>query len=376
MAHHTTRFRPAIKGLALIMATLTIAGSGAGVAAAAPSRHSAGRVGPGWSVAEYSGNSDTTLYLVSPHGRKFAFYTSPGTGDGPGTYYLTDWSRDGRRVLLGNLSNKFEQISVLTGKVISKFSLPDDVIAVGYTGPADQSILAMHNYSADKNSARIYDLKGKLIKILTTSGPPLGAIGAPGGHTAIVSADNGLEQVTNTGRIIRRLHPPVRVSGCAPRRWWTATIVLASCNAKEGSFIARLWLFPVSGGRATPLTAQRRNGGSDDGDIGAWKLADGLYLQTLELAQCGGDIIATPSRHGSVHRVTVPGTPGDSSDRVIAGQGSRLLVQIDPCSGRPGSLAWFNPHTRKVTWAIRAPKDVVGVESTVPFGGPLSENAL
>lgn len=97
-----------------------------------------------------------------------------------------------------------------------------------------------------------------------------------------------------------------------------------------------------------------------------------MYLQALALDPCRDEYIATQSRNGSVHQVTIPGVRG-TSDSIITGRGSSLLVRSDSSAcGGGASLLWFNPHTKTVTWAIRTPKDVVGVESAVPFGQVLS----
>jgi|HubBroStandDraft_1064217.scaffolds.fasta_scaffold05898_4 hypothetical protein len=389
MSGRVALIRPALNGMALIVAALAVGQCGAVAAVAMPSaqralpRLASGRVGPGWSIAEYSAASSpqaphrfagkTTLYLVSPTGRKVAFFSWPAAENGPDNYYLVDWSADGQRVLVRNFFNGFEQISVVTGKIISKFRLPAEAMAIGYTGPADQSILASDNYSQDSNTARIYNLAGQLTKILTRSGPPLGAIGSPGGAVAVVSTNSGIELVSNAGRLIKRLHPPVPVTGCAPRRWWNTGTVLASCDARRGPGIPRLWLFPADGRRATALTAQRSASGTDLGDIGAWKLPSGVYLQALSLKSCMQQFIATQSSTGSVHQVTIPGVPGD--DRIITGQGSRLLVQaLYDCGIGNAPLAWFNPHTEKVTWVFPPQKNFVGVESAVPYGQPLNAN--
>jgi TolB protein len=394
MSGRSPLFRPGINAVAAAAVVLVVAGTGGGAAIGVPSAHPAraassrvpfSQIGPGWSVAEYSAASSqaaphrfkgrTTLYVVSPGGRKFAFYSWPANNDGPDSYYVVDWSRDRRRVLVQNFFNRFEQISVVTGKVISKFRLTGDTAAIGYTGSADQSILASANYSQNSNSIRTYGLNGKLTKVLTTSGPPLGAIGSPDGETAIVSADGGVVQVTNTGRVVKRLRPPVKVSACAPRRWWNATMVLASCNSRRGPGLPRLWLLPINGHKATELTAERGDRGPDLGDIGAWKLSSGVYLQALALSQCTDEYIAKQSRNGSVQRVAIPGVRA-TNDRIITGRGSRLLVRAEngTCGGGT-SLVWFNPHAKRVTWAIRSPRDVVGVESAVPFDQVLTGDA-
>jgi hypothetical protein len=203
--------------------------------------------------------------------------------------------------------------------------------------------------------------------VLTKTGD--GAIDSPDGTSVIVGTSSGIEQVSNAGGVIKRLHTPVAVFGCGPDRWWNATTVLATCGEKHGPPIPRLWLFPINGGRVTALTAQRNGHGLDQGDVDAWKLTTGVYLQAL--GPCGVEFIATQSRNGSVHQVPIPGVHFPS-DRIVTGHGSSLLVQADNgCSGG-ASLLWFNTRTKKVTWVFHPAATVAGVESAVPFGRPVS----
>src|SRR5260370_34527360 len=196
MLRPSMRARP-VRGLALVAAVLAVAGGGASAAlASSPSHHSGSlgplaRVGSGWSVAEYSAASaplaphhfsgKTTLYLVSPQGRKFAFYSWPASATGPARqFFLVDWSGDGQRVLVANFFNKFEQINVAPGKVINTFKLPASAAVIGYTRPSGLNVLAKVN-----GSIRRYDLTGKLTKILAHAFNS--AIEPPAGTSVIVS---------------------------------------------------------------------------------------------------------------------------------------------------------------------------------------------
>jgi hypothetical protein len=377
MSFCTSRSRSVLKGLAVAVGVLTVAGGGAGAALAAPSVHPVraaslvplNKVGPGWSIAEYAGatlhtKATTTLYAVSPTGHKYAFFSWARIGDGPSDFFVVDWSGDGQRVLVSNSFNRLEQISLATGKVISSFKLPADVSVFGYTRPDGDNILTS---GPGGIGVRRYDLSGTLQKVLSTTG--FNAIESPDGTSVIVQAGYGINQVSNTGGVIKRLHAPVAVSGCMPTRWWNATTVLATCNAKHGAGESRLWLFPINGSRVRALTAQRNGTTEDEGDIDAWQLTNGVYLQAL--GPCGVEFIATQWHNGSAHAVPVPGVPYPSF-HIVTGQGSTLLVQADNGCSAGATLVLFNPHTNKVTWVFHTPKNVFGAESVVPFGRPLS----
>jgi len=374
------RFRLGFKGAAVVAAVLAATATGARVALAMPSAHPAKaasslvplrQVGFGWSIVEYSAarvaphvsKGKTTLYAVSPGGRKFPFFSWPAAKPSLSSFSVLDWSGDGQRVLVVNGYNKLEQISLATGKIINSFKLPSSASAMAYTRPHGENILA----SFGVGGIRRYDLDGHLTIVLTKRGD--GAIESPDGTSVIVGTSYGIEQVSNVGGVLKRLHTPVAVFGCGPDRWWNATTVLATCGERHGSTAPRLWLFPVSGGRVTALTAQRSGNGRDLGDVDAWKLTTGAYLQAL--GPCGVEFIATQSPNGSAHQVTIPGVHFPS-DHIVTGRGSSLLVQADNgCSGG-ASLVWFNTGTKKVTWVFHPAADIAGVEGAVPFGRPSS----
>lgn len=371
------RVKPVLQGIALAAAAVTAMGGGAAALAApaSPSVRSVSssavplsKVGLGWSIAEYTTGfnkhpAKTTLYAVSPQGKKFAFYTWSAAFSGTRQFVLVDWSGDGQRVLVRNFFNKFEEISLATGKVINTFKLPADAFALGYTRPDGENILAQDNDKIVR-----FDLSGHLTQVLAGKGAAE-AIDSPDGTSVIVNAKNGLEEVSNSGTVIKHISAPKAELGCSPVRWWNATTVLGNCDAKHGPVDARLWLFPVNGGKVTALTAQRGGTSRDLGDVNAYKLTSGVYLQAL--GPCSVEFIATQSASGSAHQVNIPGVHY-ASDVIVTGQGSSLLVQARSDCASGAALLWFNPHTKKVTWVFHPTGKSDGVESVVPFGRPLS----
>src|SRR5215472_10749595 len=208
MSGNNAAFRLGFTSAAVVTTALAAAVSGAAIALAAPSAHPARtasslvplrHVGLGWSIVEFSAGKvsphptkgKTTLYAVSPQGRKFAFYSWPAAKPSLSSYFLVDWSGDGQRVLVANGFNKLEQISLATGKVINAFKLPSSASAIGYTRPHGENILA----SFGVGGIRRYDLHGNLTKVLTKTGE--GAIESPDGTSVIVGTSYGLEQVSN-----------------------------------------------------------------------------------------------------------------------------------------------------------------------------------
>ena len=202
------------------------------------------------------------------------------------------------------------------------------------------------------------------IKYLGGFGTPPTLYSADGTEIA-VGAANGVQLVSNAGGVLKKL--PVRGAdtrfGCFPVRWWTKSTLLAECTPKTG-FEPQLWLVPASGARPVALTPVRKTG-FDLGDIGAWRLSSGLYLQSL--GACGTLEINKQAKNGSVARVTVPGAA--DSPVVITANASRLLVWQRGCEGSGGQLVWFNPATKAEKWLTKTgSRQVVAFNSTENAG--------
>ncbi len=205
--------------------------------------------------------------------------------------------------------------------------------------------------------------------MLTSGEDEADAVYAANGATLAVSGPKGLELVSNVGGVIRSLPVPGTSPnpGCEPLRWWNATTVLADCAATGAP---RLWLVPTTGKKAAALTPRRSSAGPDLGDIGAWQLSSGLYVQGL--TACGTMQIFRQAANGSVKAVNVPGATGNNNE-IVTALGARLLVRAQ--TGCPGSssLLWFNPSTHAEQWLLRAPADDAGVIGVLAYNS--TENA-
>lgn len=361
----------AITGTAAAVAAGVIAAVPAR-AAGAPARSAATRVtvprpvpwssvGAGWVLAQYSPGTaakpaPTTLYLVSPSGVKYQVYQwAAAKTRAP---QLLAWSGDKTRALLqvGD-SYQLEQLNLGTGKA-TRFNLPIDVLPLDYTRPSGLQLLGMAANGSATTLAR-YTLAGQRAQVLGTRAYGLSAAYTPDGTELAISADTGLQLVSNTGRVIRKL--PVAAAdptlGCSPARWWNSTTILAECTPK-GSAAAQLWLVPASGARPTALTPVRK-AGPDLGDLDAWSLPSGLYLQSA--GACGTLELNKQAKNGSVAAVPVPGLPAGASVAVVTALGPQLLIHGLGCQ-LGGQLAWFNPATKAATWLFKT-----GAEAVVPY---------
>ena len=101
---------------------------------------------------------------------------------------------------------------------------------------------------------------------------------------------------------------------------------------------------PASGARPKALTPVRKSG-MDLGDLDAWSLPSGLYLQSA--GACGTLELNKQATNGSVAPVKVPGLPAGASVAVVTALGPQLLIHGLGCSPG-GQLVWFNPATRAV----------------------------
>jgi len=349
------------------VASASTAGAATGQVSAVAAAVPWGSVGTGWVLAEYSTASGTkaepeTLYLVSPGGAKYPVYTWKSSATAPG---LIAWAGNKTEALLGNIyaphPTSYDELNLRTGK-LTAVTLAGKPVALGYTLPTGQQILGETDNETGSSDTNItlarYTQAGTLVKkLVTEKGFYLYASYSPTGADIAVSADNGLLLVSNAGGVLKKLPVPgvQPVLGCSPSRWWNANTVLASCYPKNNGD-QQLWLVPVSGAKPTALTPVRK-AGNDDGDIDAWQLSSGLYLQSL--GACGTLEINKQAKNGSITEVTVPGA--DNSPVVVTASSSRLLVRDGGCEGG-GQLVWFNPGTRAEQWLFKT-----GVQEAIAY---------
>ena len=364
---------------AILTTVLFTAGTTAGVAAAAqpatPAAPAASatragvpwdRVGPGWILAQYTtahpeggASGPETLDLISPSGTRYQLARWPDSRFAP---VLLAWSPDGKRALFQVFSGKggVEELTLATGQV-STFVLPGMANPIGYTTPDGLNIVAGRPSGNNTSLAR-YTLSGRLAHSLGTSTDGL-VLYQPSGTEFLTGASHGLKLVSNNGTQIRTLPVPgTTTSSCTPVRWWTASTVLASCEQPHSDG-PQLWLVPVGGARPQALTPPRKVSSGDLGDLDAWTLPSGLYLQAA--GPCAVLQIFKQARNGSVTLVKVPHTNGDND--VLTALGARLLIQAPTSCIGSNSLLWFNPATHAEQWLIRAPANQIGVTVAIPF---------
>jgi len=368
-----TAIATAVLSAGVLTAALLTTGTAAGAAVAQTARAAqpAGvpwsHVGPGWVLAQYTSaapeggkTGPAELYLLSPGGARYQLARWPDFRFAP---ELVAWSPDGKRALFQVFSGKggVAQLTLATGRM-STFVMQGTATPIGYTTPDGLNIVAGRPSGSGTILAR-YSLSGRLVQSLGYSADGQ-ALYAPSGTEFATGASRGVKLVSNRGSLIRTLPVPgTSANSCNPVRWWNSGTILASCSP-PGSAVPRLWLVPVSGAHPKALTPPRNpNRSGDLGDLDAWQLPSGLYLQAA--GPCGVLHIYRQAPGGSIKLITVPHTNGDN--RVLTARGSRLLVQAPTdCTGSV-SLLWYDPAKRAEQWLIRAPGNVIGVAVAVPF---------
>ena len=325
-------------------------------------------VGPGWVLTQYAsappegGAGPAELYLISPAGTRYQLATWPSWRSAP---QLVAWSPDGRRALFGVVTGHggAEQLTLATGQV-SRFGLPDGASAIGYTTPSGLNIVAGRpdGDNGGGTSLARYTPSGQLAHSLGSSADGQ-VLYQPSGAAFVTGASHGLKLVSNTGSLVRSLPVPgATANSCNPARWWDSGTVLASC-APAGHAAAQLWLVPVNGTRPRALTPPRAASSRDLGDLDAWSLAGGLYLQSA--GPCGVLQIFRQASGGAITLVSVPHTVGDN--HVLTVDGARMLVQAPTSCTGSVSLLWFDPATHAEQWLVRAPASATGAAIAIPF---------
>ncbi|MGH3209273.1 MAG: hypothetical protein ACRDNO_16075 [Trebonia sp.] len=309
-------------------------------------------VGPGWVLDTYSAGTrarpaPATLYLVSPGGAKYPLLTWPVSRTPAPTLIAWAGSKTEALFELNSATGQpagYGQLNLTTGAMTRVAFASKATTPIGYTQPSGTQLLGITQNPSSTTIAR-YTQSGALVKTLLTVNQALGASYSPDGTKLAVQALGGLLLVSNAGGAPRELPVPGAgaKSTCAPVRWWNATTVLASCG--------RLWLVPASGARPSALTPVRNPAKPphDYGDLDAWQLPSGLYLQSA--GACGTLELNRQAANGSITGVTVPGMT--DSPVVVTAYGARLLVGQLGCDGSGGQLAWYNPATGAEQWLFK-----------------------
>jgi hypothetical protein len=329
------------------------------------------QVGPGWMLALWSpaishrpgekpapdeptwDTVTTKLYLVDPAGGRFPITTFP-TGSTP---RLVDWSGDRSHALFhvvkpgGVWGGTAISVDLQNGKQAT-FPVTKGGGPIGYARPDGTAVLIGKGHYGERASLERIDFTGKQELVYPVGDDYKGgAIPTPDGTQLVLGSNKGLALMGNNGTPGKTLPVPGKLSACSPVRWWTATVVLANCDDPvHFSSTGQLWQVPVDGTTPTALTApnsgQHDPGfGGDLGDVDAWQLPTGTYLQSV--GACGTMFLSRLTPDGHTTRVNVPGV--SSSVLVNGVSGDKLVLVAKAGCGGGTSLLTYDPAANTYT---------------------------
>jgi hypothetical protein len=346
------------------------------------------QVGPGWLLATWSPapgtrpgaepagqptpqTSTTTLYLVSPAGGRYPITTFPPPGEAAGPE-LGDWSGDGSHAMLyahdPGASGALTVIMVdLHAGTQSTFKVDNGFdVAPRYSRPQGKAVLLAQGHDYGPAYLKRVDLTGKPELTYPVAPDFEGQfLSTPDGTQLVLGTATGLALMGNDGTPGKGL-PISGATDCGPARWWDASsTVLTRCT---GHGPARLWLVPISGQPPTALTAPLDGHGQDLGDMNAWQLPAGTFVQ--DAGACGSEYLAKLSAvGGTTSPVSVPDVDAHSSVRVVGVNGSHLVVQGRASCGGGQALFDYDPAANTSTALLGPPLNGGGVITAIPYPG-------
>ena len=347
-------------------------------------------VGPGWMLAMWNAatptnpgdeyepgdatpyNSETTLYLVSPGGGRYAITTFEAPGESGSLPTLVDWSGDGTRALFSRTGDDLTvmQVDLRTGERTS-FQVDGGYSAYPrYTKPEGKAVLLVKSEDVDSPAALTrVDLSGK--QQLTYPVDKLASefnaqvLSSPDGTELMLGTDAGLSMMGNDGTPGKMLPVP-DASHCSPTRWWEPGVAVARCNGPDFSY-SRLWLVPVDGSAPTPLTAENDGTqGPSVADLDAWKLPEGTFIQAA--GGCGVVFLGKLNEaDGMATPVDVPNVDEHRSVRVLDAVDGHLQLQATLSCGSGETLLDYDPAAGTSTVLLGGETNGGGVVDALPY---------
>jgi hypothetical protein len=341
------------------------------------------QVGPGWMLAMWSPvpglhpgqmpppgsptweTATTTLYLVDPAGGRYPITTFPPPGEGASPN-LVDWSGDGTRALFVTVEKGHRAITEVDLRSGAKttFTIDGNNVTPRYTRPDGKAVLLDRWNLSGPGSLERVDLAGNHQLTYPAGQDFKGYLSTPDGTQLVLGTPSGLALMGNDG-VAGNTLPLAGQKDCRPVRWWDAgsRIALTRCGSSAGS---QLWLVPIDGGTPTALTAPNNGHGPDYGDLNAWQLSAGTFLQAT--GACGVVFLAKLNDDGTTSRVSVPDVKSGSI-AVIGVNGGDLDLQARAGCGGGQSLIDYNPTAGTSTVLLGPTVNGGGVIDAMPYPG-------
>ncbi len=399
------RSRSAVVAAAMVLsaALLTACGSGSTTTTTTlrtnqqASRHHVpwSSISSQWSLALWSANSAVgegeknpsnvtnptrTLFLVTPNGGR---YDIADLSHSSAT--LIDWSPSTDRALLeefpscppGTLCPVLPQavlttMDLKTAATTSVFTFPPSntvfLESVTFTRPRGRALL-VDTQTNDQQRLTRYSLTGTVQQQYPNSfgsaGRFMGSqLSSPNGTSLVLGTSHGIAIVKNDGAEQAHYVVDKKMFDCSPTRWWNTTTVLASCMSETS--LQQLFLISTKDGTVTALTEPPRS--PDNGDMNAWQLASGVYVQTA--GGCGSVYLSVLGADHRTTPVSIPKVDQASSTFVLGATRTALLLHATLSCGPGRSLVWFNPHTGTTRVVLGPPLNGGSVEAALAYPNP------
>jgi TolB protein len=312
-----------------------------------------------WSPKPKSTNP-TYLVLTNQLGQRYIVLKETGALTHS---LLYDWSGNGQSALFVSQTGAGKPtmfvVDLRTGLITNTFDVPtsntNNFQTAGFTRPNGFGAL-VETYTTHAVLTR-YSLSGVPAVTYPYAFSSVGKINGswlykPDGTELILGAKSGLAIVANDGTVRSQLRLPDS-SFCMPQSWWTATVVLASCQVGTHSG-QRLFEFNVAGGAPRALT--RNNVPPDSGDLSGWRVDGHVYVNVA--SACGYVYLAKLVGAAPI-MVKVPGVPTGHTVNVVGASNTSLALMASiACQGGP-SLLWYTPSSNTVR-VVLGPRSIGG----------------
>lgn len=317
-------------------------------------------------------NAETTLYLVSPEGARYAITAFAAPGDNGSLPVLADWSGDGSRALFYRQGDDLTviEVNLHTGERTSFPVKGGYAVTPRYTRPEGKAVLLLKSNDVDSAASLTrVDPSGKqqLRYPVDKLGSEFNAsfISTPDGTRLVLGTETGLSLMGNDGTLGKDLPIP-EADNCTPTRWWDTDVALARCYGPDFSY-SQLWLVPIDGSAPTPLTGKNDGTqGQDLGDLNAWQLPAGTFVQAA--GGCGFVYLAKlNSADGTTTPVSVPDVEDNHSIRVLGVADGQLQLQATLSCGSGESLLEYDPVSGTSTVLLGEDVNGGGVVDAVPY---------
>ncbi|GAB2471289.1 hypothetical protein [Jatrophihabitans fulvus] len=319
------------------------------------------KVGPGWSLATWSGRTGgkAVLFLVTPSGGRYTITSGLPAYTEPQLF----GSRGDNAVL--DTGSGAEQIDLRTGHTHGITTAGDAPIAHAGTSPSQHDLI-MTRYSQGRAHLERTDAVGRPVAAYPSTVAGAGTINTTrvltdaAGTRLVAGAAHGLVLFDDKGTALRRLHPVSQ--SCSVSSWWTKDAVVADC---AGS----LWDVPLSGKPATKLASASTAPIAGLGYADIWRTSAGRV--GLAESGCGPRPLVRFDAKGVGRYASVPSPTGRPGTNTVVGhRGDTVYLthrSVSGCVSGTNTFFGWNAKTGPELAYLGAPVTSGTVVGALPY---------